>query len=249
VSVLILSRAVEVQGLAASEKLVLLILANFADDGGRCWPSVATIARKANLTERGSRRIIRRLEEAGHIRTEYSRGRTSNRYVVLSNPEGPAGLSTPNPEPDAGSNPEARSAFKPPTRNAGAGQPGTAVPPNRQEPSDDDDGRRASASFLEQVRRAANAPATQWWEDSFAAPVVNRWLGLPLSETKILAVIRSAGKGRTPNSPTYFNRPMQEAAGVEAVPPLSPVPPARGPRPAPTGNSTASIRKRYGVET
>jgi hypothetical protein len=189
------------------------------------------------------------LEAAGADLAEVaSKGRTSNRYHVLPNPEGPAGLSTPNPEPDAGSHPEARSALQAANPKRRCSQPGTAVPPNRQEPSDDDDGRRASARFLDDVRQAANAPATRRWEAPFAAPVVDRWLGLPLSEAKILAVVRSAGKGRTPNSPAYFDGPMREAAGAEAAPPLSPAPPARGSRPAPAGNSTDIILKRYGVE-
>lgn len=248
-SVRIWSRAIQVPGLSAHKKLVLLILADFANDSGQCWPSIATIARQANLTERGVRGIIRRLEEAGHIRTEYSKGRAPNRYFVLPDAEGIAGLSTVNPEPDARFNPEPSSAFSPPTRNGGSGQPGTAVPPNRQEPSDDDDGRRASASFLEKVRQAANAPATQPWDDPFAAPVVTRWLGLPLSAAKILAVVRSVGKGRTPNSPTYFDRSMREAAGLDAAPPLSAAPSVRGRRPAPAGSGIDSILKRYGVDT
>ena len=47
--------------------LVLLALADFADDEGRCWPSIATIATKARLTERQTRRVLAELDDLGEI--------------------------------------------------------------------------------------------------------------------------------------------------------------------------------------
>lgn len=66
------------------ELLVLLALADFANDDGECWPAMSTIAEKARVTERATRRIIRRLEVSGFLRVETGGGRRgSNRYRML----------------------------------------------------------------------------------------------------------------------------------------------------------------------
>lgn len=54
--------------------LVLLALADFADDDGYCYPSVETVARKSRLTERHTRRILRKLEDDGEIESQMSKG-------------------------------------------------------------------------------------------------------------------------------------------------------------------------------
>ena len=72
-----------------AERLVLLALADFCDDAGRCWPAMATITAKACVTERGARNIVRRLEADGWLKTQVGRGRGGcNTYqVLMSNPE------------------------------------------------------------------------------------------------------------------------------------------------------------------
>ncbi len=50
-----------------SEKLVLLALADNANDAGVCWPSVATIARKCSKGERTVQGAIKSLEASGHL--------------------------------------------------------------------------------------------------------------------------------------------------------------------------------------
>lgn len=69
--------------LAPSETLVMLALADAADDDGFCWPSQALLARKARQTDRNVRRILTRLSQAGLLAVETrssTRGRRSNRY-------------------------------------------------------------------------------------------------------------------------------------------------------------------------
>lgn len=70
---------------AGNERLVLLAIADNADDdGSNAWPSRATLAAKTLLDERTVRRIIKRLEAAGRLRVESGNGRThSNRYTVV----------------------------------------------------------------------------------------------------------------------------------------------------------------------
>lgn len=50
--------------------LVLLALADFADDEGVSWASASKIAEKSRLDERHARRILRELESAGEITVE-----------------------------------------------------------------------------------------------------------------------------------------------------------------------------------
>ncbi len=123
------------------ELLVLLALADFADDDGLCWPSVATIAEKSRLTERGTRGIIRRLEQKGFLSSEISRGGkgSSNRYYVMPNPEPPSGLTDSNPEPPSGLNL--------PNPEPDCIKPGTVVPPNLKRTINSKNGSRLSEDW------------------------------------------------------------------------------------------------------
>lgn len=80
--------------LSTSEKMVLLVISDHADDEGRnSWPSVSTIARKASISERQAKRIIRQLESAGLLSIELQAGgsrdmrddRRPNRYTISIN--------------------------------------------------------------------------------------------------------------------------------------------------------------------
>lgn len=53
--------------LSSTEKLVLLALADCANDEGECWPSIATIGRKACIGERSVQRSIQSLKDQGHL--------------------------------------------------------------------------------------------------------------------------------------------------------------------------------------
>ncbi len=67
-----------------NELLVMLALADIANDEGVCWPSMATIGQRARMSERNARRVIRKLEEDGWIATEPGRGRNvSNVYRIV----------------------------------------------------------------------------------------------------------------------------------------------------------------------
>jgi hypothetical protein len=65
------------------ELLVLLALADWADDQGRCWPSVPSIAQKARMKERQVYNILRKLraDEIIHCEPGGGRGR-SNTYLI-----------------------------------------------------------------------------------------------------------------------------------------------------------------------
>jgi DNA-binding MarR family transcriptional regulator len=73
---------------SGNERLVLLALADACsrDDGTGCWPSAATIARKANISDRTVRRVIARLEADGHLVVHRGGGRAgaTNSYTVVT---------------------------------------------------------------------------------------------------------------------------------------------------------------------
>lgn len=75
--------------------LVLLAMADFADDAGRCWPSLARIAEKARMSDRNVRRVIRKLEYQGYLKTDVSSGRSTNIYHILCNPDNLSAPSQP----------------------------------------------------------------------------------------------------------------------------------------------------------
>lgn len=79
--------------LPTTEKMVLLVIADHAaDDGTNSWPSIATIARKASISERQAQRVVSSLAEKGLIAVEPQAGgtrdtradRRTNRYTVLA---------------------------------------------------------------------------------------------------------------------------------------------------------------------
>jgi Helix-turn-helix domain len=67
--------------LPASEKLVLLALADCANDEGHCWPGIATLKKKCSKSERTIQGCIRTLCEKGHLTRREVVGKGCN-YVV-----------------------------------------------------------------------------------------------------------------------------------------------------------------------
>ncbi|MFC3982820.1 helix-turn-helix domain-containing protein [Streptosporangium jomthongense] len=75
---------------SGNQRLVLLALADACsrDDGTGCWPAVATVARKANISPRSVRRVMADLVAAGHLIVHRGIGpRGTNGYsLVLHKP-------------------------------------------------------------------------------------------------------------------------------------------------------------------
>jgi hypothetical protein len=63
------------------EKLVLLALADCANDEGHCWPAASTLARKSGQGERTVRRAVQSLIAKGHL-SQRQRSGTSAVYKV-----------------------------------------------------------------------------------------------------------------------------------------------------------------------
>jgi DNA-binding MarR family transcriptional regulator len=73
--------AFEKEGLSPAAKLVLILLADWADESGMAWPKQRTIAEKAGLSLRTVRDIVTLLEKLGHIRRIQTRRRDGRRGV------------------------------------------------------------------------------------------------------------------------------------------------------------------------
>jgi hypothetical protein len=82
-SIKLMSAVWERDDLTSTQKLVLLALADWANDEGLCWPSIDRVALKASLTSRGVQKTIRALEEMQFLRKEEIKGRGNKYWVSL----------------------------------------------------------------------------------------------------------------------------------------------------------------------
>ena len=80
-STIIMAACWPLQGMSASQKAVLISLADQANDDGVCWPAVGTIAARTCLSERAVRDALAWLQTAGVVFREY-RANTSTSYTV-----------------------------------------------------------------------------------------------------------------------------------------------------------------------
>lgn len=98
-----MAKALKVQGLTQTEKLILIGIANHDGDGG-AWPGKVTLAEYACVTARTVQRTIRSLEEKGLIETELNAGgnlhfrndRRPNRYHLHLDQRGDTGVAPSN---------------------------------------------------------------------------------------------------------------------------------------------------------
>jgi len=85
-SIDIMSKVWKSEGTSGTKRLVLLALADQANDQGVCWPSLATIARKAGCSRTFAKQLVHELRDEGYIGIEYRRKddteNESNRYYI-----------------------------------------------------------------------------------------------------------------------------------------------------------------------
>ena len=79
------------------EKLVLLALADCANDEGECWPSIATLRRKTGAGERTIQRSIDSLQKAGLLKRTIVTGK-GNRYHLYPRHSDTPATQAPPPE-------------------------------------------------------------------------------------------------------------------------------------------------------
>ncbi len=114
-SVKIMSVVFDSKSLKPTERLIMLALADHADDEGRCYPSINRLCQRTGLKERAVQTNIRKLEEQGYLRIHEGAGRNgSNLYFVHPTPAADAppqemhpALDAPPPRIICGSDPAA----------------------------------------------------------------------------------------------------------------------------------------------
>lgn len=88
-SVRMLSAVLERSRAKAGALLVLISLADWADDDGWCFPSVKRLAWKARLTERATQYAISDLVEIGELEVIPNRGRNGTNLYRVKPPTTP----------------------------------------------------------------------------------------------------------------------------------------------------------------
>jgi hypothetical protein len=120
-----------------TELLMLLAIADFADDEGRAYPSVGTLADKCRMSPRNANMLLARLRESGELEISIGtgpRGTNSYRIRLQAAPLKAASPLKPASSPEAPFTPETAFTLKPasPTPEAGFPRP---LKPASDEPS------------------------------------------------------------------------------------------------------------------
>lgn len=142
-----------------TDKLVLLALADNANDEGTCWPSINTLRGKCGMDERTVRRVIDRLEAAGHLTQVHYLGRSSTFTVH------PGQKVTPGTAPGLAQDPDPPGRRPGPLRAQDPDPPGTAPGRTIIEPSSE-----SSGNPKVEARAARSAPATRLPDDFELTP-------------------------------------------------------------------------------
>ena len=78
--------------LTGTKLVIMLCLADHANDDGECWPSIGLLADRARITPANVTRRIKQLEAAGYLTVTRTRG-LNNLYLVSAAPRAKATLS------------------------------------------------------------------------------------------------------------------------------------------------------------
>lgn len=151
-SVQAITCALAIRGITASEKLVLLALANYADEHMRCWPSQARLADDTYLTERTMRTVLAALEKRRMLSRQERRRPDGTRASDVFTLHFAGEIAAQPEEISAGEQPE----------NIAAYQPEIHVPINRKSTAHQPERISGLTTFepsKNQQRR--NAPAAQ----------------------------------------------------------------------------------------
>jgi|GEM_PF-5671190 len=116
-----------------TELLVMLALADFSNDEGRCYPSMRTIARKARIEDRSVRRIIGRLIQTGRLK-KVEQGGTFNGKTISNEHQ----IRLPV-FPDYSSPGDCKSVCNPPDSKPLGDHRPPALPPDHKSPPDPGD--------------------------------------------------------------------------------------------------------------
>lgn len=213
--------------------LVLLALADQANDHGSCWPSVTTIAARARCTERHVRTILRDLEKDGALSVEHRPG-TSSVYRINV----PSLTTTPElqfrPEDSSPRNSGSGLPRNPSSGEGGTPVPGTPEPQFRQTTNNHQENHQMNRDELATVAESRNTGTlmAEWLEHSTPRPP-GRVIGQVANEVKAMldegqpyddvrnGLAAWARKGLHPSTlasvvhETRTHRPEKKIAGID----------------------------------
>lgn len=104
-SIRLMSQVWDLQFESLGQKMVLLALADNANEQGVCWPSVSTICRKCQCTDRTVQTHLNRLEELKVVKIIERSGHSSLYTITLPTPEKAAPPKNFHPTPEKSSGP------------------------------------------------------------------------------------------------------------------------------------------------
>jgi biotin operon repressor len=151
-------------------RLVMLALADRADDNGYCWPSIDDLAERTKLSPRAVQKAIATLAEIGELDVENGGGRhRPNRYRITPKPRTSDGVTDQEPRTSDGVSSEETPNFATETPNFEAetpnfepGNPVQSSPEPPLEPSENRQGNHPPAPHEEAP--LGEQLFTKWWE-------------------------------------------------------------------------------------
>lgn len=221
-SVRAMSAVFAVGGVTASEKLVLLALANCADEQMCCWPSQSRLARDTALSERTVRSVLAALEKRGLVsRRERRRddGSRASDLITLdldavsappeteSAPAETRAAGVGRPLPGGGAMASGLTTFEP--SGEPSGEPSKAPPPERAAPP-----QELGPNALAWSRGVALLTTAGRMPQARARSLFGRLLRgpPPLEARELLAAIASAEANGTQDPQAYLSRAARAVA-------------------------------------
>lgn len=115
----------KVHDVTSGQKLLLICLANYANDKGECWPSISSLAAQADVTPRHVSGMIHDLAKLGYVTVREQSGKSNSYTLRIGQPTNPSsGVPTKQSSPlspDSPLNPSSgdpRTPVHPPTNHS-----------------------------------------------------------------------------------------------------------------------------------
>ena len=240
-SIKVMSAVWDIEGIDSSECLVLIALADHADDMGRCYPSIARLAKRTKMSGRGVQKVIARLIEKGFVSVSPCAGQGgANLYTVTATPEPRSPLNDVHPRttfttplnpvrktPEPGSPKPSRTITEPSTAARE-----TKVAAVVSEGSLDDS-RREQVLILMGCTKAGVTPQGRFTGTTNDQVEIAKWDELGLSRAEqdgvirdMLAKQRIKSPGFMPNRWSWFTAGMTDLASAKKSRPITSISPA-----------------------
>ncbi|MFF0790401.1 helix-turn-helix domain-containing protein [Streptomyces spiralis] len=149
-------------------RLVMLALADRADDNGCAWPSIDDLAERTKLSPRAVQKAINTLVESGELEVENGGGRhRSNRYRIVPKPRTSDGVTDQEPRTNDGVSAKETPNFATETPNFEAETPnfetGNPVQSSPEPPLEPSENRQKNLPARRTERPPVDGLFDEWW--------------------------------------------------------------------------------------